>query len=109
MAPPYHLRLFLDAGSGVCLWAQNDAARDRFGYAVDAQDLDLPPDVLEDVFRLIRDHDEGFNWNDPALAGNQGAPGPDPDTPFHDRIRTLAKWLREALGPGFVIETGVPD
>lgn len=28
-APEYDLRYFFDAGSGVCLWASNEAARER--------------------------------------------------------------------------------
>ena len=35
------VRFFFDAGSGVCLWAQDEATKQRFGYAVQLDDLDL--------------------------------------------------------------------
>lgn len=31
----FALRCFFDPGSGICLWANNDEARERFGYPID--------------------------------------------------------------------------
>lgn len=98
MAPKYSLRLFLDAGAGVCLWSRDEATKARFGYAVETQELGLPADVLEDVFRLIADYDQGFNWNDPAVADDASAEA------WRERIAGLLPRLRAALGPDFTVE-----
>ena len=37
----YRLRYFFDPGGLTCLWAANDAARDRFGYAIELETLPL--------------------------------------------------------------------
>jgi hypothetical protein len=108
----YHLRLFLDAGAGVCLWSQDAAGKARFGYAVETASLGLAADVAEDVLRLIRDHDEGFNWNDPGVADDESARtafGYEADAPFRDRVLALLPRLRAALGPDFEIESSFED
>jgi len=108
----YRLRLFLDAGAGVCLWSQDEASKARFGYAVETESLGLPADLAEDVLRLIRDYDEGFNWNDPGAADDDGsrtAFGYEADAPYRDRILALLPRLRAALGPDFEIESSFED
>src|SRR5262249_23851793 len=37
----YRFRYFFDPGSGCCLWSDNEASRERFGYPVDLDRLDL--------------------------------------------------------------------
>lgn len=99
------LRFFLDAGSGVCLWAQDDAAKARFGYAVDLDDLKLPRDLAADLMHLMADYDATIDWNDP---GNQDISptvfGYEADAPMRDRVAALLPRLRAAL-PGFEIES----
>lgn len=59
-------RFLFDAGSGVCLWAADDATRNRFGYPIDHEALGLPPDLSAAVGRLIAWYDEAFDWDDPG-------------------------------------------
>ena len=47
------LRFFLDAGSGVCLWAWDAPAKQRFGYAVELDDVPLPRDLVADLMLYL--------------------------------------------------------
>ena len=37
----YLIRFSFDPGSGVCLWAKNEAAREKFGYPIEHWELPL--------------------------------------------------------------------
>ena len=102
------LRFFFDAGSGMCLWAQDEATKQRFGYAVQLDDLDLPPDLRADLVQLIVDYDATIDWNNPGGSSDIDT-GPislgyETDAPFRDRGQALLHRLRPALGPEFIIE-----
>lgn len=106
------LRLFFDAGSGVLLWANDDEAKARFGYPVEAEMLDIPPDLRAEIDQLARDYDDTFPWDDPA-SGKAVAPdrvmfGYEDNPPFSGRVRALLPRLRAAL-PGFNIESDYED
>lgn len=95
------LRLFFDAGSGVLLWAHDDAAKARFGYPVESQALDIPAGLRAEIEQLIADYDDTFPWDDPA-SGDPVAPdrtvfGYEDNPPFKDRVRALLPKLRAAL------------
>lgn len=101
----WRLRLFLDAGAGVCLWSEDEATKARFGYAVDHRDLGLAPDVVEAIDRLITDYDASIDWDDPGAAARAGpgatTTGHEAGAPFSERIRDLVLRLGQALGPDF--------
>ena len=40
------LRYFFDPGSGVCLWAGDDEARNAFGYPVELKQLPLSQEIV---------------------------------------------------------------
>lgn len=106
------LRLFFDAGSGVLLWAQDAEAKARFGYPVEADMLDAPPDLRAEIEQLVRDYDDTFDWNNPA-SGDPVAPGRtvfgyEDNPPFKDRVRALLPKLRAAL-PDIVFESDYED
>jgi hypothetical protein len=85
------LRLFLDPGAGVCLWAADEATRARFGYAVDHRRLGLPDELVHALDALIADCDASLNWDDPG--GPPRAPVPAPE-----RLTDLAAQIVAALG-----------
>ena len=107
----WRLRLFLDAGAGVCLWSQDEATKARFGYAVDHRELGLAPDAAEAIDRLLADYDASIDWDDPGATAPDGfGPtvfGHEADAPFSERARDLAVRLRRALGPDFNLECDV--
>ena len=106
------LRFFFDAGSGVCLWAQDAEAKARFGYPVEADVLDIPQVLRDEINQLVWDYDDTFPWDDPAsgdpVAPDRTAFGYEENPPFVTRVRALLPKLRAAL-PGFEIESDFED
>lgn len=97
----YVLRFFFDAGSGICLWAGNDAARERFGYPVPLTALPLDDALLAEGHALIEAYDVALAWDDPA--------GPlcwkeDACRAFDRRARAFVARLRAHLGPEFAVD-----
>ncbi len=62
----YKLRLAFDPGSGICLWAANDAARDRFGYPIDHWQLPLGENTRRWLDYLIAWFDTSIDWASPT-------------------------------------------
>ncbi len=62
------IRYFFDAGSGVCLWAGDDATKERHGFAIDANDLPLLTNTQRWLQYLIAWYDTSLNWDDPGGA-----------------------------------------
>lgn len=61
------LRYFFEYGSGVCLWACNDAALNRCGdYAIDTDVLPLSANTRYWLQHLIAWYDTGLDWDDPG-------------------------------------------
>lgn len=97
----YRLKYMFDAGSGICLWAASDAARGRFGYPVDDDELPLSEALRARVRRLLEWYDRSLDWDDPG--------GPSPwdaaeEARFAAEARAVLAALREELGPDFEIE-----
>ena len=95
------LRFFFDAGSGVCLWAQDAEAKARFGYPVESRDLDIPDDLRAEIEQLTTDYDDTFPWDDPG-SGSIVEPdrtmfGHEENPPFATRVGALLPKLRAAL------------
>lgn len=94
------LRFFFDPGSGICLWAGNDAASDRFGYAVDLDAVPLTDSTRRAAEELLRRFDGSIDWNDPA--------GPSPwsesdEASFGADARALLERIRAELGDDFEV------
>ena len=61
----YEIRYFFDPGSGVCLWAKNAAAREKFGYAIDHWNLELSENTKRWLQHLITWFDTSIDWESP--------------------------------------------
>jgi len=94
----YALRYFFDPGSGICLWAGCDAARDRFGYPVAARQLPLPRATRERISQLVDWYDRSVDWEYPAGPSLWDA---DEVEHFARAARQLLGVLRVQLGPDF--------
>jgi len=97
---PFLLRFFFDPGSGICLWAGNDAAREQFGYAVAASSLPIPDNLHREIEGACSDFNTSIDWANPA--------GPSPWSPteraaFDARADQLLSHVRLALGPPFEV------
>ena len=96
----YEFRYFFDPGSGTCLWSANAMAREKFGYAVELDFLDLPSDVVSRASEVLNIFDSSIDWHDPT------ANSPWPQTQrdqFIVAADELLDSLREALGPDFEV------
>jgi hypothetical protein len=61
----YQIRYFFDPGSGVCLWAGNAAARERFGYPIDHRTVDISENARRQLDYLIAWFDTSLDWDSP--------------------------------------------
>lgn len=98
----YRLRFFFDPGSGVCLWSDNEAAREAFGgYAVSSEDLPVSPETEARLERLIAWFDESIDWDDPGTAW----PWTDEEQArFDAEAQAVLALLRAELGAEYEIE-----
>ncbi len=94
-----HLRCFFDCGAGVCLWAADNAARGRFGYAVELSALPLTAETVAAGERLMSEHDAFVN----ATLGGQ-SPGEEAVSAWFRRARLWLDQLRHELGSGVIVE-----
>jgi len=58
-------RYFFDPGAGVCLWAADPEARERYGYGIDFKELPLNSDTRMDGARLLAWFDRSIDWSNP--------------------------------------------
>ena len=98
--PTYRLRFFFDPGSAICLWSGNDAARDRFGYPVDARSLSLSENTWRRVAYVCSWYDTSIDWHCPP---DQSPWNEAERERFNCEAQQLLALLREQLGPEFEI------
>jgi hypothetical protein len=99
----FRLRYVFDAGSGICLWADNNAARERFGYPVDVDDLPISPATRGEIARIVVWFDESIDWDDPSVLG----PSDDHERRrFEQAAHELLSLIRTDLGDSFEVVDG---
>lgn len=62
----YVLRYFFDPGSGVCLWTENDEAKEKFGYPVEHWELPLSENSKRFLQHLVAWFDTSIDWSVPG-------------------------------------------
>lgn len=64
--PKIQIRVFFDAGSGICLWAGNDAARTMYqDYPILPTKLPISVELQSLVVSLIARYDTSIDWDYP--------------------------------------------
>jgi hypothetical protein len=99
-SPRFVLRFFFDAGSGICLWAANDAARERWDYPVSTDDLPLGEETRAELETLIARYDSCVDWNDPGR-GSVWTAAEEAD--FATQAQALLARVRRELGDDIAI------
>lgn len=109
----YRMRFFFEYGGGGCLWCDNDAAFERYGFgSVDADIYGLDGKIsrkasLEfvnpirqkiDDFNIL--YDKSLNWNDP---GGDSLWDDEEWKTFYAQTRALCKEISVFLGDEFDI------
>lgn len=100
MTARYRVRFTFDTGSGICLWSANDAARHRFGYPVDLDQLSLPESVRRRGAFVMAWFDTFLDWESPSEASRWLARE---EASFHAAAQELLALFREHLGTDFEI------
>ena len=96
----YKLRYFFEPGSGICLWSENELARDRFGYPVELDSLELTSSVKMQAEELIERFDTSIDWSYPPVPSLWS----DMECErFQVETAGLLRSLQECLGTGFEI------
>jgi hypothetical protein len=98
--PKYKIRFFFDAGSGICLWAADDATRQIFDYPIDIWNLALPENTKRQTAYLITWFDTSIDWNDPAGLSKWDT---EETKRFNTATQRLLVELRKELGDQFEI------
>lgn len=62
----YEIRYFFDPGCGICLWAKNEAAREKYGYPIDHWKLPLSENTRRWLQYLIAWFDTSMDWESPS-------------------------------------------
>jgi hypothetical protein len=104
MAEKYTIHYWFEWG-GQCLWSVGARTQEKFGYAINIEELPLSLDTIERTKALGRWHDTALNWDDPM------APSPwseEESLRFGQAARDLLETLRKELGNGFDV-LGVDD
>jgi hypothetical protein len=93
----YELRFFFDAGSGTCLWAANDAARQRFGYPVNLWEMPISESSKKWLQHLVCWFDTSLDWEAPGDAQDRWTE--DELQRFRQAVQQGLSMLREELPP----------
>jgi len=62
----YEIVFAFDVGSGICLWAKNEAARARYGYPIEHWELPLSENTKRYLTHLIAWFDTSIDWSSPS-------------------------------------------
>lgn len=103
----YLLRYSFDPGSGVCLWAGDDASRERFDYAVEHWELPLSENAKRFLQHLVAWFDTSIDWSSPGDTDDYWSS--DELARFKEASAKGLRILREELSPigyEFSDETG---
>lgn len=95
----YVIRFFFE-WRGSCFWGANDAARERFDYYIEPEELPLSVRTIKRANELMEWHDQDLNWEDPP------DPGPwrqEECDRFNQAAREFLITLRQELGERFEV------
>lgn len=95
------IRLFFDAGAGVCFWSENDQAHELFGdYPVANSQLPIPEELTEALDELCKRYDTSINWSSPQ----DSSPWSQEEAlSFNLQVDTVLIKLRDALGHNYQV------
>lgn len=94
------MRLFFDAGSGICLWAGDDEAREKYGYPIELDDLPLKDETVRLGTKLIEKFDTSIDWGNP---GDTTMWTEDEAAKFKHEVLELERCISKDLGSQYEI------
>ena len=101
----YELKFWFEHG-GFCVWANNEAAKNKFGYAVNHEDLPISRELKNELNALEARYHGCIDWTCPSN------PSPWPHEEW-ERFRSDAKnvyaRLQKELGNAYHITNEIDD
>lgn len=95
----YTIRVFFE-WSGGCLWAGNEAARERFDSGPIEDRLPISDEIRDRLRSLSEHHDTALNWSNPLDPGPWSAQDLDA---FECDALAVKSQLQEELGSEYAI------
>ena len=96
----YRLRYFWDWGSQTCFWSGNNAAKERFEYEVDVDNLPLPELIKRRIYFLASWHNSLMDW---ANAPEDSIWGSAESERFGAASSELLTLVRQHLGSSYEV------
>lgn len=101
----YRFRYFFEWGAGGdCLWADNDAARERYDYNPAIRDLPLSEALAVFLDETGYLHDDALNWDYPPDPPDPEQWTPEKEADFCRRAREGYERLCAELGADYEIQ-----
>jgi len=60
----YKLKFWFEHG-GICVWGENDNAKEKYGYAIDNEKLPISKELIEELNNLEDEYSTYLDWNEP--------------------------------------------
>lgn len=95
----YKIRLWFDFG-GFCLWSMNDKAKERYGYAIELQKLQLSNQLKIELKELQEEYETYLDMSDPMAPTSWSE---EKKRKFLERATEVAQELQKGLGVDFEI------
>jgi hypothetical protein len=98
--PLYRLRFFFDPRGEPCLWADNEAARNVYGYPVETEQLPLSGNVYHKLKYLCAWYATSIDWDYPS----DPSPWDEQERArFAKEVAQFLPRLRDELGPEYEV------
>ena len=96
----YQLRFWFEH-SGICIWGMNDAAKEKYGYAIENSSLPISNGLINELNILEGEYATYLDWDCPS--------NPSPWTEqqkidFKNRAANVLNKLETELGSDFIIQ-----
>ncbi len=101
----YRIRFWFEHG-GICLWGMNEATKEKYGYAIENNELPLSETLIEVLNDLEIQYSKSLNWESPL----DMAPWTKADREkFREGTNVAYSLLVEALGSDFEVINDIED
>ena len=100
----YSINVFFDFGSGICLWADNEASQKRFGYPIAPEALPISRNLQVRATFLVSWWDTFLDWDSPPKQTNSEAE----TEQFGTACEKFVELIRSELGEEYVVHHHQP-
>jgi len=95
----YELTFFV-THAGACLWSSNIAAREKYGYFIDIEELPLFKQTRQEIRNILHEYDTRANWDN----GGKLWTWTD-ERRFKKKANELCKFISMELGTDYIVRS----